>query len=78
MGEYEQAITWNQKAAEIKSTPELLNNMGLAYQGQERYADALKYFNEAIDLYNKEWPDQHYAIGTTLDNIGQSYNTQGE
>lgn len=76
MGEYKQAISFNQQAAEIASSPELLNNMGLVYQGLEQYDVALKYFNQAVDLYKEKFPDGHYSLAVTLNNIGQTYNYQ--
>lgn len=65
------------RANSMLSTAALLNNIGLAYRHKYQWDQALDYFNRALALDEKNWPDGHFQIGIILDNMGRMYNDLG-
>jgi tetratricopeptide (TPR) repeat protein len=51
-------------------TATTLNNLGLLYERQGRYADAEGMYNEALSIYQRVFGRDHADTATTLHNLG--------
>lgn len=63
------AMTWFQKALSIKELPELWNNLGTAYKGENRDEEARQCWEKALSL--REDPDYYNNMVTLYINTGR-------
>ena len=61
-----------------KSIESTLLSIGVTCYKQGKFEDALKYLNEALDLYRENTPQDKSKIGYVLYNIGLVYEEQGK
>lgn len=81
LGDYESAIKNHQKALEYRRRLNnkiyeiySLNNIGVVYQDQKKYNDAIQYFNQALSMKNLSIEDPLF-YAKVLDNLAYSqYN----
>ena len=86
LGEYEEALRLLNIAHELnlKYRPESgeaavsYNNIGLVYDSQGNYAQALEHYNKALAIYQKVHGENHPLTATSYNNIGVVYGKQGE
>ncbi|CAF4922174.1 unnamed protein product [Rotaria sp. Silwood1] len=76
MGQPNLALNCYLRADKMGSSSAIFNNIGLAYRQKRQWEKALEFFNKALARDQQDWPNGHYRIGITLDNIGRVYNAQ--
>ncbi|CAF1541544.1 unnamed protein product, partial [Didymodactylos carnosus] len=54
------------------------NNIGLVYNDQGQYSQALKYYEQSLEIRLKTLGPNHSIVAITYNNIGGVYNDQGE
>ncbi|NEP83567.1 MAG: tetratricopeptide repeat protein [Okeania sp. SIO3B3] len=54
----------------------IFNNIGAVYRRLKEFPKALKFYQEALEIHQKN--QDRFAIATTLDNIGVIYREQGK
>ncbi|MDJ1169769.1 tetratricopeptide repeat protein [Roseofilum sp. BLCC_M154] len=82
-GDYEQAISYYQKALEIRQEigdrsgiAKSFNNLGLAYCSQGDYGKAISNYQKAIEIFQQIGDCS--VTSTTLMNLGNAYYAQGD
>ena len=55
-----------------------LHNIGIVYKNLRKYEDALKYYNQSLEMKKQTLPSNHPSIAQTLNNIGFLYKDQGK
>jgi CHAT domain-containing protein/tetratricopeptide (TPR) repeat protein len=60
---------------ETTDTVSVLSNIAFLYARQERYADALRVFNEVLDLRRRLLPRDHPDLATTIDGLAGVYDS---
>ena len=55
-----------------------LHNMGVEYDHQGKYEEALKHYLRALEIKEKKLGVDHPDVATTLNNIGLVYDKQGK
>ena len=60
------------------SIADTLHNIGSVYDNQGKYEEALKYYNQSLEMKKKTLPSNHPSIAKTLNNIGLLYKDQGK
>ncbi|CAF3925740.1 unnamed protein product [Rotaria sp. Silwood1] len=78
MGQPNLALNCYLRADKMRSSSAIFNNIGLAYRQKRQWEKTLEFFNKALARHQQDWPNGHYRIGITLDNIGRVYNAQGK
>ena len=58
------------------SIAETINNIGLVYDSQNRFDEALIKYEEALRIYKETLPSNHSSIASTINNIGLVYQNQ--
>jgi tetratricopeptide (TPR) repeat protein len=78
MGEYSKALSYYEKALEIRQKtlpanhPSLAtsyNNIGLVYDNMGEYSKALSYYERALGIFQRSLPPNHPHIKTVRENI---------
>jgi len=52
----------------------LYNNIGLIYQGQEKYAEALEFYKKSLSINQKHLPSDHADIAGSHHSIAIVYD----
>ena len=69
---YEEAVTANKKALELKPEwPDAYNNLGLAYAGLGRWQEAVTAYREAVHLVPSGYAGALYNLGFAYLRLGQ-------
>jgi tetratricopeptide (TPR) repeat protein len=86
-GEYEDAITFYDKAIEIdkKTLPpnhlsfaSTYNNIGMVYGKMGDYPKALSYYEKALEIRKQSLPPNHPDLAKSYNNIGIVYENMGD
>jgi tetratricopeptide (TPR) repeat protein len=86
-GKYTEAITYFEKALEIKqktlpaNDPSLAtsyNNIGEVYRNMGEYSKALSYYEKALEIRQKTLPPNHPDLANSYSCIGSVYYDMGE
>jgi tetratricopeptide (TPR) repeat protein len=86
-GDYEKALSFYEKALEIRQKtlppnhPSLAtsyNNIGLVYQNMEEYSKAFSFYEKTREIFEKTLPPNHRMLATSYNNIGAVYVHTGE
>ncbi|CAF1133141.1 unnamed protein product [Adineta steineri] len=86
-GEYSEALTYFEKALEIKqqllpsnhpTMAHFYHNIGLVYDGMGDYPKALTYYEKAIAIQQQSLPSRHLHLGSSYNNIGSAYRNMGD
>ncbi|MEZ4829185.1 MAG: tetratricopeptide repeat protein [Bacteroidia bacterium] len=82
LGDFENALAYDQKALEVNvrlgdrnGEARALNNIGLVYEDQGNYPNALDYYFRSIKIF--EELEEHGYLGNCLHNVGNIYNSLG-
>ena len=54
------------------------NNIGLVYDRQGKYEEALEYYQKSLDIKIRVVGGDHPNVATSYNNIGNVYNRQGQ
>lgn len=85
--QFDQSLNYNFKALDVMQQnnypqnayyAQVYNNIGLAYDGLKDTDLALKYKNQARDLYAKLRGSDHHTVGMATGNIGLTYEVKGD
>jgi tetratricopeptide (TPR) repeat protein len=86
-GNYREAITFHEKALELKQKnlppnhPSLAtsyNNIGAVYENMGEYSKALSSYEKALEIRQQSLPSNHPSLATSYNNIGLVYENIGE
>jgi len=86
-GEVDQSLTYNFKVISLLEAnkypmngfyAEIYNNIGQAYDALHDYILALKFKQQATDLYSKVYGPSHSSVAMALGNIGLTYELSGD
>jgi tetratricopeptide (TPR) repeat protein len=55
------------------STLDTINNLGALYRNQDKYSEAEKMYQRALDGYKKAWGPDHIFTLDTVNNLGNLY-----
>ncbi|CAF1456869.1 unnamed protein product [Adineta steineri] len=86
-GDYEKAISYHEKALEIRkktlpsdhhSLATSYNNIGSVYDHMGEYSKALSYYEKDLEICQKTLPLNHPDLATSYNNIGMVYTKMGE
>jgi CHAT domain-containing protein len=86
-GEFDESLTYNFKVIsllEANNYPmngfysEIYNNIGQAYDALHDFNLALKYKQQASDLYSKVYGSSHSSVAMAMGNIGLTYELSGD
>jgi tetratricopeptide (TPR) repeat protein len=86
-GEYQEAITFYEKALQIKEKslppnhPDLAsyyNNIGEVYHNMGDYSKALSSYEKALAIKQQSLPPNHPSLGKSYNNIGAVYDNMGD
>ena len=87
LGNYAQALSWDQKALAISEkvlgtehpdTATIYNNIGEVYRAQGSYPLALEWYRKALAIREKAPDTDHPNTATTYNNIALVYKAQGD
>lgn len=83
MGSYDQAEYFYLKTFPIEQNnwirqAAILNNLGKISHDQEKYSQALDYYEKALKLQREYLPDDHPSLSTDYSNIGTIYQQQNQ
>ena len=56
----------------------VLNNIGGVYMNKRMYEEALRYYNESLEIKRQTMPANHPRMDVTFDNIGNVYKALGQ
>jgi tetratricopeptide (TPR) repeat protein len=78
-GNFDDALSLYQQAAKLSpsTTPELLNEIGLAALRAGKYPESENYLTQALTRRERELPPEHADLATSLNNLGVLYKNQG-
>ena len=83
MGEYSKALSYYEKALEIRKQslpsnhPDLAlsyNNIGAVYYNMGEYSKALSSFEKALEIRKQSLPSNHPDLAKSYNNIGTVYS----
>jgi tetratricopeptide (TPR) repeat protein len=83
MGSYDRAEYFYLKALPTEGhnwirQAALLNNLGKVYQEQDKYDQALEYYEKAVKLQREHFPEDHPSLSADYSNIGSVYQKQNK
>ncbi|CAF4658977.1 unnamed protein product, partial [Rotaria sp. Silwood2] len=87
LGEYSKAITFYERALDIKekTVPQDLldlaasyNNIGMVYNNMGECSKALSSYERSLEIQKIALPPNHLHLATSYNNIGNVYNNMGE
>ena len=86
-GDYQEALSFYERALEIKEKslpanhPSLAtsyNNIGAVYDNMGEYSKALSFYERVLEIWEKSLPADHPNLTTSYNNIGAVYQNMGE